>query len=55
MFEEGSISTYYYIQADKKKKYYENNYYSTNYFLLTSKNKFNNIFEKDLENKKYYI
>ena len=53
--QKGNISTYYYLQNENKRKYYANNYYLTNNCLITSKNKFNNLFEKDIESKNKYI
>ena len=47
--EKGEIRTYIYFGVQQINKFYENDYFYNNNFLLTSKNKFNNIFDYDKE------
>ena len=53
--EKGEVRTYIYFNIKQINNYYENNYYFCNNFLLTSKNKFNNIFKYDIESKNKYV
>ena len=49
------IRTYIYFPSIQIKKFYENDYFFCNNFLLTSKNKFNNILLYDTESKNKYV
>ena len=49
------IKTYIYFSIKQIKNFYENNYFFSKNFLLTSKNKFNNIIEYDTESKDKYV
>ena len=49
------IKTYIYFSIKQIKKFYENNYYFCSNFLLTSKNKFNNILIYDTESKNNFV
>ena len=51
----GEVKTYIYFGIKQIKKFYENNYFFCNNFLLTSKNKFNNIFKFDKELRNKYV
>ena len=53
--ETGEVRTYIYFGKENIKNYYENDYYNNNNFLITSKNKFNNIFLYDKEIKKQFL
>ena len=53
--EKKEIRTYIYFSVQQMKKFYENNYYFCKTFLLTSKNKFNNILEYDVESRKKFM
>ena len=53
--EKKEIRTYIYFPIQQIKKFYENDYFFCNNFLLTSKNKFNNIFNYDIESKKDFM
>ena len=53
--EQGEIRTYIYFGVQQINKFYENDYFYNNNFLLTSKNKFNNIFDYDKESRNQYV
>ena len=55
IIEKGEIRTYIYFPIQQIKKFYENDYFFCNNFLITSKNKFNNIFDYDNESKKNFV
>ena len=54
-FKNCEVRTYIYFGIKQIKKFYENNYFFCNNFLLTSKNKFNNIFKYDKESENEYV
>lgn len=49
------VRTYIYFPVEQIKKFYQNNYYYANNFLISSKNKFNDIFKYDINSKNKYI
>ena len=53
--EKGEVRTYIYFSVNQIKKFYENDYFLCNNFLITSKNKFNNIFLYDKTSRKDFV
>jgi len=53
--EEKEVRTYIYLNNNQMSQFYENDYFYCKNFLLTSKNKFNNILQYDIESKKKFM